>query len=126
MAGPDLTTARQQVANLMDDAVSVRRDPKGAENAVLDTVTGKLHGPGPDPDDSTVLYTGKALIRPQGDAYVVGLPWDAGDFQHGDVVTCTASLRDPELVGKTFVVDSVPYQTYLVVRQLRCTLRAVA
>lgn len=136
MPGPDLTVARAQVLKLMDDIVRVTRDPKGADDAVLDEETGKLVGPG-QPFEPIVVYEGPALIRPirvsnyteQAGAryvssdYVVGVPWDAGDFKPGDDIACVSSRRDPTLVDRKFTTRDVPHQTYLVVRQLVAEMR---
>ena len=83
----------------------------------------------------TLLYTGGALIRPAGAGtknrgevaaptydYDVQLPFDAGAFKANNLVTITASLSAPELVGVTLKVQTDPEDSYNTHRLLKCVL----
>lgn len=51
---------------------------------------------------------------------VVKLPVAAVNVGLGDVVTVTACLLDPSLVGRTYVVRAVASKSYLTARRLSC------
>lgn len=150
MAGPDLAAARKGAEALMDDSVIITRDPNGADDATMDPDTLELVGPG-QPFVATEIYgvattgdggrllAGKARIRPVrrvpatdesggrtfvSHDYVVSIPWDAPALLARDVVTVSASSRDPELAGKVLVVREAPVHTYLSVRQAIAELRS--
>jgi hypothetical protein len=114
--GPDLTTARQAVENLMDDTCTIYRDVEGTADDGLDPETGELLLPDPDAD---LVYAGRCKLAPTlPGAYSCGLPWDSPEPAIGDVVTVDSTRRDPDLVGKTLVVRDVLYSTFLVSRKL--------
>jgi hypothetical protein len=49
----------------------------------------------------------------------VDFPVDAGPFKVGDVVTMTASVLDPQLVGRTFRVDELFHKSYATAQRTR-------
>ena len=82
-----------------------------------------------------ILYTGGALIRPAGAGtknrgevaaptydYGVQLPHDAGAFKANHLVTVTASVNAPELVGVVMKVQTDPVDSYNTHRLLKCVL----
>ncbi len=83
-----------------------------------------------------VLYTGKCRFQQPGDAvratpddvgqaYLliqnseVQLPISAEGIQIGDELTITAAARDPDLVGRVFLVRSLSYKTDASSRRLQ-------
>lgn len=111
---PDLTTARALAASLMGDTCTIRRDPAGAVDAVLDRDTGVLTDDAP-----VVVYSGPCLVRkgdenadtvagqPVGLARLrVRLPWTAPTPQVADLVSIDTAA-DPDLVGATGSVGRV-------------------
>ena len=83
----------------------------------------------------TTLYTGGALIRPAGAGsknrgevaaptydYDVYLPFDAGPFRANNLVTVTASVSAPELVGAVLKVQGDAADSYNTHRLLQCVL----
>ena len=88
-----------------------------------------------DGASDTTLYTGGALIRRAGAGtknrgevaaptydYDVQLPHDAGAFRANNLVTVTASVSAPDLVGAVLKVQSDPEDSYNTHRLLRCVL----
>lgn len=145
--GPDLSVARVVVEALMDDTCVITRDEEKFSDDVLDPVTGRLTPPTPDTitvyDSSTTGAEGRALggrckVSPQntqpserleGGAevnarmYNGSIPWDAPMPKIGDLLLIASSYRDPQLVGKTFKVQSVEVSTFLVSRRMQLELR---
>lgn len=131
----------------MDDTCTITYDSSGTRDDVLDDVTGALVAPDPDTvtvyDDTTVGDGGRDLgarckvsplrIDPsrsqeggldvQSRAYQGSLPWDAPAPEEGALLTVTSSRRDPDLVGKEFIVRGVGFSTFLVSRRLVLELR---
>lgn len=133
--GPDLSTARLAVEALMDDTCTITRDAEGFSDDVLDPVTGRLAPPNPD---TTSVYTGRCKVSPGGTqpsereeggsdvharTYNGSVPWDAPMPAVGDLLTVASSHRDPQLVGKSFRVQSVAVSTFLVSRRMQLELR---
>ncbi len=88
-----------------------------------------------DGASDTILYTGGALIRPAGAGsknrgevaaptydYDVYLPFDAGAFRANNLVTVTASVSAPELVGAVLTVQTDAEDSYNTTRRLKCRL----
>lgn len=145
---PDVTHARDVVERLMVDECVITRDPKGHDDDIFDTGTGKYFRPVDDDDiiyDSTTTgfegrsLNGKCKFSPQQNrsdlpreeggrpeitrTYDGSLPWDAPEIKPGDLFTIVASARDPNAVNKTMVVLNETITTILV--QRRITLEAV-
>lgn len=133
MAGPDLTAATARVLTLMTDLCTVVTDPQGVRDDILDEQTGLLS---PPPLDSTSA-TWPCLVTPQaagfvpagagvaatgalqGSAYRLLLPL-AADVRGGELVTVTASTRDPLLIGARFRVEApADVSSYPVARIVR-------
>jgi hypothetical protein len=133
--GPDLTGARAAVERLMDDTCTISSDPEYTADDTLDEETGELLRPAPD---AATVYDGPCLvsaerITPSSSAeggttietrvYHGLLPWNAPVPVVGSLLTVTSSRRDPELVGKVFIVRGVAFKTKLVSRRLALELR---
>ena len=120
-------TLRGQVAALalMQDACTVTRITGQSTNTQTGAVT----------NTTSTIYTGKAkiqqvvtggLARPAsvGEAQVwqlplhAHLPMTAVGVQVGDIVTVTASVLDPDLVGRTFWVRELFHKSYATARRL--------
>lgn len=128
MIADDVTAAlpelRRHAESLMVDAGELR----GPGTRVLDEDTGQyVDTPGP------VKYAGKAKIQTTatigndseaGDRLVmqtrfeVHLPVDAPAAAVDDVFVVTASVNDPQLVGRQFRVASLSHRTWPVERRL--------
>jgi len=111
-----------------------------AEALMVDTCTVKrLAGEATDPETGvvtptyTTLYSGKAKFQQRattggptdiGQAVValvqleVHLPTSVTGITTGDIVTCTASALDAELVGRSFRVQGVAHKTFETARRL--------
>lgn len=126
--GPDLTFARRQVEKLMDDTCTVVRP--GTGQGAFDDETGTYGDP-----PATPIYGGRCKFKPNNEVqphddtrgeqhrhqrlYEVGLPWDAPDFQEGDLVTCTSARSDQRLLTiEGGIVREVIMKTMLVQRKL--------
>lgn len=103
----NLSTARRLLQKHLTDSCRISREVRGYHDDVLDIATGALV---PTISQEEV-YAGPCLVRPAGigqtvegarvmerRGYVVRLPWDAGPFRKGDLVTVTAA--DPDLDGR--------------------------
>jgi hypothetical protein len=137
---PDLSTARDVIASLAIDTFRVDRDSQGTEDDTFDYDTGTITRP---VGDSSTFYNGPGKMAQAGTQgagasigdqtleqtdYVFSVPIAsalAQDFEPkiGDVVTCTDSVRDPQMVGKVWVVSNPIYSTFTVSRKAVCTLR---
>lgn len=129
----NLEPARRQIEALMDDTCTITHDTGTADDA-FDEASGK-HYPA-DPDIDTV-YEGKCKITAAGgtdrteeagalpakSAYRGSIPVGSPPVPLGAKLTVTASLRDPELVGRSFTVRGVIANTMLVQRRLQLELR---
>ena len=123
------TTLRGQVAALalMQDACTVTRITGQATNTQTGAVT----------NTTSTIYTGRCKIqrfgttgagtaRPAtvGEAQVyqlpaaVHVPMTVTGVQVGDIVTVTASVLDPDLVGRTFWVRELFHKSYATARRL--------
>lgn len=142
--GPDLTSAREAVERLQDDACIVTR-PGGP--AVLNQVTGKMEAPPPltiysaastgeggrslaDTDGTggrcTVTYKSNARTdyREEGGRQILDstpearVPVDAPLIREGDIFTVVSSRRDPQLVTQEFRVSDVIESSWAISRRL--------
>lgn len=126
--GPDLEQARATLESLMDDEVAIAR-PTGGE--VLDPNTGKN-----TPEATISIYTGPALIStprlvpeireragnfPTYMRQKISVPVTANEVLKGDVVTCTASRRLPQMVGEVWRVEGVLMGTFALKQTLLVT-----
>lgn len=113
----------------MDDQVVIKRDPEGTSDDGFNQETGTYV---PPLSDVQTVYTGPAMFtlitsvgrdgsRGGGQFAAVGyklsIPLEAPELKRGDWVEVTASLRDPELVGKRFQIDTPQYTTLAYVRR---------
>lgn len=112
---------------LMSDTVRLERDG----TATTDPATGVVNS------TPTVLYTGKARIRPETtseadalnageardllDQFLVSIPFSATDARPNDTIIVTASA-DPSLVAARMRVIGVVRGTAVSARRLRCRL----
>jgi hypothetical protein len=125
---PDLTGAQAQMAALMADTCRIVRGDPGRAAATLNPATLQLAEPA-----DVVVYDGKCLIGGGGNAgarqqvghadsqrqqYWVLLPLTAPQIRRGDVLTVTASARDPQLVGARLVVVDQVVRTLAVARKV--------
>lgn len=112
----------------MIDAVSIRH-PGGTQGA-FDPDLGYAPIVPFDP-----FYTGKAKVKPQavqsGEqesagqiltslGFTISVPIAVTEARPEDIITCTASVLDPGLVGKEFRVVSPLPGTFLTARRLSC------
>lgn len=133
--GPDLTAGREAFEAVMEDECIIVSDPEGGDDDVLDLDTGLLERP--DPDESEI-YNGKCLISATSPnprlateggrystqvIYSASLPVSASGVADGQILTITASRRDPELVDKEFRVTGVLYDTFAISRDLTLEAR---
>jgi hypothetical protein len=140
---PDLTAARTAIAALAVDTLQFDRDTEGASDDTFDYATG---GETPPAGDTATVYSGPGKISQAGTQgagtsigeqtseqtdYVASVPISealAQDFEPkiGDTVTCLASVRDPQMVGKVWVVTDPIYGTFTVSRKAVCRLNLTA
>lgn len=113
----------------MDDRCEIRLDAEGSGD---DTFDPDLLIEIPPSPDSLVVYQGPCSIRAAPSyqvglsgaqyvaerSYLVRLPLAAPPVSIGSVVRCTASRRDPQLVGQRFTVTDVRTGTFTVSRTL--------
>jgi len=127
----NLAPAERAVTKLMTDDCTITRDSEGVGDDTWDDVLGTYTRPSPDESE---IYSGKCMVlptplgsRPGQSAAVedpgsrelrILIPLDQVDVAIGDVVTVTASRRDPALVDRTFAVIGTVAQTFAVYRQL--------
>jgi hypothetical protein len=125
-AASALARGRTAAEALMQDACTIRRvtgESTGAGGVITPTY-------GPD------LYAGKCRVQTKaetgaatdvGEATVyvgrheVQLPISVLGLAEGDQVTITASVLDPDLVGKVFTVRDITAKTHLTARRLVVT-----
>lgn len=127
----------------MSAETHARRGQAAAERLMVDACTirrqtGESTGPGGviTPTYGADLYSGKCRVQTKsemgaatdvGEATVyvlrheVQLPISATGLAEGDQVTITASVLDPDLVGKVFTVRDVTAKTHLTARRLIVT-----
>lgn len=120
--------------SIASDAVAVFRSFWA--DRFVDTVTVSRHSTGGtfnpttlkyDGGTETTVYSGGALIRPGGNQaaeeelpnelrtfgqYSVLLPYDSAELDVEDKIAVTASVSDPQLVGKTLRVLSIRRDSY--------------
>ena len=114
-----------------DDECVITRDAQLTGDDTWSDVTGTYTRPA---GDDAELYDGPCLIwvdRSVGESegggehkkqvnYFMSVPVDSGlVVQAEDKVTCTDSLRDPDLVGQEFSVDEMLTETFAVSRDIR-------
>lgn len=131
---------------MLNPAPALARGRAAAEALMVDTVTiTRTTGSTTDPDTGVVtpttatVYSGRAKIQqsesPTGEFKNLGeasvlvvrlelhLPVSAAGVLVDDVVAVTASVLDPDLVGKRLVIRSVAHKTFLTAR--RCDVTEV-
>lgn len=115
--GPDLSFAQEQSEALLDDRCDITRSTvTGTNTSTLALTT----------SDSTVATDAHCSVRHSREAvvrvgdrvadYEMRVPLDTAEIQRDDLVTITASRRDPQLVGKVFRVVEVVQKTFAVTR----------
>jgi hypothetical protein len=125
------TRARAAAERRMVDTCTITTDPEFLDDSTLDDETLALS------DEGTVtIYTGACLIAPEERqeahvdeggapmvrrAYVADIPVDAAAVAIGAVLTVTASVNDPLLVGERFTVDGSSHGTQAFQRRLFLT-----
>jgi hypothetical protein len=143
MPGPDLLQARATVESLMDDACKIERNPQAGRDATPDPLTLLMV----DPTPLGLIYLGACLLSvplPRAHPAVFGLQdlttmihWltlplsvlaatPTAEPQVGDLVTMTASRRDPAAVGLQFLVTGTVHKTFAVSRRLELVRRTAA
>lgn len=120
----------------MTDTVRITRDAEGYRDNTFSEITGTYTGP-----VRSNIYEGMGAVFPMNQSladtveggalamdsrYSAMLPLSAPEFEIlVDEIEVLASLRDPQLVGKKFVVETVEATTFAAVRMLHCRLRVV-
>jgi hypothetical protein len=128
----ELGGVKDFVETLMDDTVSITRDAAGTSDDIFDETTGSYFQ-----RDAKVIYDGKAWISYQSgqsaspteggievdvEVYTVNVPVDAPEIKELDCITVTASLRNPNLVGKKFYAKASTFGTFKVRQKVRMEL----
>ena len=120
------------IASQMTDTCTIDRDVRGVYDDVLNEATGELE---PSGVADTEIYAGSCLVATinQGDKiqrsadmakeynlYKVLLPLStaSSSVRIGDILTVSASVSNPALVGKSFRVNKVETETHAVYRRL--------
>jgi hypothetical protein len=136
---PDLSTARSAIASLSIDTFAVFRDSQGAGDDTFDYTAGAITRP---VGDASEVFNGPGRMSRAGSQgagasigdqaieqtdYVFAVPIAAALGQGfepkiGDVITCTDSVRDPQMVGKVWLVSNPIYSTFTVSRKAVCQL----
>lgn len=128
MRGPLLAQGRKAAESGMVDTCSIKR----VSAEVTDPYSGETE------QTVSTIYTGKCRFQQSGggaqaqqadvgEAYLliqraeIQLPVAVVGLQVGDVVTCTAAGRDPDLVGRSFLVRDLPYKTDATSRRVQIT-----
>jgi hypothetical protein len=133
--GPDLSGAVAAFRALMDDTCTITRNLNGLGGDVLDEETGQVVPRGVPVE----VYSGACLIggpdatlpnantegRVQVDPHYssINLPVDAPVILKGDILVCTGSRRDPQLVGNEYWIRQVVQESLLISRDLTGELR---
>jgi hypothetical protein len=132
----------------MSATTAIRRGRRAAEALMVDTCT-ITRGTGEQVFDPAtgqyvttageLLYTGPCRVKPQNNAdrvveaggqavslwpFVVSVPVSEVSFEVDDLVTVTASVLDPALVGKVLRVRQVALGSHLTARRLGCEVDA--
>lgn len=112
----NLDAARRALERLMDDQVTITRDPQQTDDDTFDQATGQYT---PPVGDVTTVYTGKALVSGRANVgtqgnraggsfqvvdYTLQIPIAAPALRAGDWVQVTSSLRDSTQVNKKFQI----------------------
>jgi hypothetical protein len=123
-----LARGRAAAEALMVDACTIRRITSSSTNETTGEVT---------PTYSTI-YAGKCRVQQQaatasgqdaGEAYVLMLaltlqvPMSVTGVRTEDEVTITASVHDPDLVNRVFLVKDLAHKTHATARRIGCTER---
>lgn len=129
MSLQSLAKIAKAVEKYMIDEVSVTRSA-GSES-VLNPVTLELT------PVTTVVYTGKAMVSPEGGVYganlggantsetrfEVGIPHDSPGVMPNDIVEVTSSANNPGMIGMKIVVTGQIDSTFFTHRRLTCIRR---
>jgi hypothetical protein len=129
---PNLERARKKIESFMTDACTISRDVQGVYDDTLDEYTGEITSP---PDDTDVIYVGNALILPAGigrnegaqgqpvellgkRTYRCYIPLSVTTITVHDVLLVRSCMRDPGLVGRSFIVRGTYAATFAIAREL--------
>ena len=122
-----LTTLNE---SYMLDTCTIQRDPQEESDDTWDDNVGEYVPPAGDLDE---IYNGVCMVYPntafterqRGDVpenvtqYWLEIPKTADPVKPDDIVTVTASLHDPRLVNKVFILDTEETDTYATSRRIR-------
>jgi hypothetical protein len=129
---PNLERARKKIESFMTDNCTITRDVEGVYDDALDEFTGTL---GIIDPDSVTIWSGGALVLSAGigrnegaqgqpvellpkRTYRCYIPRSVTTVAVHDVLVVTSSLRDPDLVGRSFIVRGVYAETFAIAREL--------
>lgn len=126
----DLALARSNAEGRFNATCTIRRDPQGRQDDVLDLNTGLLVTPA---DDRATVYSGRCFARSEPalagteeggtraerPRLVVRVPATT-EVRENDVVTLDDVPEDLSLVGKEWRVDVVGRSSMAVTRRLVC------
>lgn len=130
----NLSGAKRVIESLMEgDECIITRDTEGTGDDVWSSATGTY---APPPNDTTTIYSGKCIVSNSGSGstaeyggeyfvettYWLTVPLEADELRSEDIVTVTASLRDPELIDKIFLIKEPLFTTFAVSRRVRMEL----
>ena len=132
MSLSNLARIASTVEKYMLDAVTVVRP--NTEAAVVNPVTLLLEA------TPTTVFAGKAMVTASGVPYAsvlgghhtsatifeVGIPRDADPVLPNDLVTVTASVNNPDMIGMELYVTGEVMSTFFTHRRLQCTRRESA
>lgn len=128
---------------MVNPAPALARGRAAAESLMVDTCSiGRTTGEATDTDTGVVtpttstVYTGRCRVQQSqlgaastpddpGQAavrlvaFAVQLPMSVVGLRVGDVVTVTASVHDPDLVGRTFTVLGLAHKTHATSRRIQ-------
>lgn len=129
---PNLERARLRVESFMTDTCVITRDAQEVYDDIIDENTGLITKPSPD---ATTLYDGPCLLISAGIGQAEGaqggaiellgqrtyrgyLPLSLLGIEAHDILTVTDCLRDPELIGRRFIIRGVYAETFAIFRLL--------
>lgn len=132
----DLSQIKQMVEDeFMDDVCTITRDEDLLTDETWDPVTltysggdapVTVYGPGGAEggkcwvsSNTPAAETNEGGAMVQSMWYWLHIPLSADPVQDGDLVTINSSLRDPELVGKTFIIQHDEVGTFKIKRKIR-------
>jgi len=114
----------------MTDLCKIERDEEGTSDDTIDPDTLELSQPDPD---FVKIYEGKCYVSSKGwspqegmfgadetttSRFKIGIPADSREIIKDDIVTILASDRNPNNIGKTFVVKDIIVTTFSVEQSL--------